>query len=228
MSGYIGNDGSALAGGLNPSGQAQGFKVDASGNLEVAVENAQALGQQTSANSVSIVPASDAFLRTWPYAADLARLGQAFIVSYSSGGAAGGSGKYGMVSVFNPAGSGKTLIIPSAQYLDTSAASGDAVYKTTVDPQLGAPSYPNVQNFLGGSGGQAFVGNATYVDPGTSPPGQFMYLGTHDTSIKMAEILSQGTPFVLPAGVASGFLLAVSLSASGTHYWAANILVVQM
>jgi hypothetical protein len=205
-----------------------GQPLAGSDGLPVTITNTQTLGQQTSANSVSIVPASDAFIRNWPYVADFARLGQVFIVSYSSGGVTGGSGKYGMVSVFNPSGSGKTLIIPSAQYFDTSAASGDAVYMTTSDPLLGSPSYANVVNFLGGSGGQVFVGDATYSDPGTSPPGTYMYLGSHDTSIKIAEILSQGAPIVLPAGVASGFLLAVSLSAATTHYWVANILVVQM
>ncbi len=35
MSGYIGNDGSELAGALNPSGQVQGLQVDNSGNLKV-------------------------------------------------------------------------------------------------------------------------------------------------------------------------------------------------
>ena len=33
MSGYIGNDGSALAGGLNPSNVVQGIAVDAQGRL---------------------------------------------------------------------------------------------------------------------------------------------------------------------------------------------------
>ena len=35
MSGYIGNDGSALAGGLNPSGVVQGLSVDSGGKLNV-------------------------------------------------------------------------------------------------------------------------------------------------------------------------------------------------
>ncbi len=35
MSGYVGNDGSQLAGGVNPSGQVQGLSVDASGKLNV-------------------------------------------------------------------------------------------------------------------------------------------------------------------------------------------------
>ena len=35
MSGYVGNDGSQLTGGLNPSGQAQALSVDASGKLNV-------------------------------------------------------------------------------------------------------------------------------------------------------------------------------------------------
>ncbi|HLH61668.1 MAG TPA: hypothetical protein VKV20_08295 [Ktedonobacteraceae bacterium] len=53
MTGYIGNDGSALAGGLNPSGQVQGLSVDTTGKLNV---NASVSSGPTNITQINSAP----------------------------------------------------------------------------------------------------------------------------------------------------------------------------
>lgn len=101
MSGYIGNDGSALAGGINPLGALQGLKVDSLGNLSVE---------------------------------DMIRLltmnGQAF--SATTGKLASPSAATLGFQLFNPANSGKNLLIFSLVVI-YGAGSIDDFRMTTAD-----------------------------------------------------------------------------------------------
>jgi hypothetical protein len=89
MSGYIGNDGSALSGGLNPSGVIAGLNLDAGGNLKTVASGSPA---ETPVNFNQVNGA--AFSNTNPLFVDLVRvLGAALsaanpvFVSQSLGGA---------------------------------------------------------------------------------------------------------------------------------------------
>ena len=67
MSGYIGNDGSALAGGLNPSGVIQGMALDALGNLG-NISNVQRLilsGQGFTATTGKVTAAANMAAQFW-------------------------------------------------------------------------------------------------------------------------------------------------------------------
>src|SRR5579859_913898 len=54
MSGFTGNDGSALAGGLNPSGAVKALSVDASGNLNVNASVSSGPTNITQINSAAV------------------------------------------------------------------------------------------------------------------------------------------------------------------------------
>lgn len=58
MSGYIGNDGSALAGGINASGQVQGLSVDNTGKLNVNASVSSTLPTSSVATLTSVAGAT--------------------------------------------------------------------------------------------------------------------------------------------------------------------------
>ena len=59
MSGYIGNDGSNLAGGLNPSGVVTAFKTNTNGDLQIGNDFTEMAGLTASANGAFLLPKTD-------------------------------------------------------------------------------------------------------------------------------------------------------------------------
>ena len=95
MTGYMNSDGSALIGALNPSNQGQALQVDGSGSLKVA-------------SGVSNPVVTQDQIRAW------INNGQGF--SATTGKLMAPGQITGGFSVFNPAASGKTLLVYSLTF----------------------------------------------------------------------------------------------------------------
>jgi hypothetical protein len=195
---------------------------NASAPLAAEITNATALGQQTMANSIPVVLASDQVaLQSLDY---YARNGQVFTVGHSSyGSATGGSFVFGFLSVFNPLASGRTLLIPRICYADDSGAVPDAIWLATSDPAYGTNA--DVANLVAG-GGQSPVFSATCEDSTSSlPSGSPPQLSAHAANVPV-EFLQNGETYILPPG--NGIILGIVLTTAGAHTWAGTIIVVQL
>ncbi len=122
MSGYIGSDGSSLAGALTPGGVVASLNLDAQGNLKT--------NPLPGGNLVTNPCITEDQLRAWIIA------GQCFSGAFtqSSGETTGNF----CFSIFNPAASGKNILIISSKltYNYASSNSSGGIILTTTDPAL--------------------------------------------------------------------------------------------
>lgn len=186
--GYIGNDGSALAGGLSPSGIIQGLKVDQNGYL--AIEDMIRL---------------------------LTMNGQAFSATTTKNNAPGAA-TLGF-QLFNPANSGKSLLIYSL-ILNYGGLSFHDFRITTADvSSIAGWTNAAITPVNNKAGGPASVATAGYSN--TNLTGALLgsareVIGVPST--QSVEALTNGECIYLPAG-ASINGIALYVNATGTNNW---------
>lgn len=200
MSGYIGNDGSALAGGLNPSSVIQGLALDASGKLLVA----QTLGG-----------AALSATNPEPNISNIQQLilqGQGFTGTTGKQTAAAAA----QVGAALFAGSlAKTVLIYSARVYVSANANVQINAWTANDAALtSAVALAAANDKLGGPAPLAAM---TYIDAAVVASGT-----EHDftdvNSNVIAELMQPGKFIVIPANTAGG--LAIYPILSGANVWA--------
>jgi len=118
-------------------------------------------------------------------------------------------------SLFNPANSGKNILVFSIKMgLNNGLVAGHATL-TTTDPALGTAM--NVYNMKAGGPTSAIAGTLSYVNGAATQSGNvfdFFQAPTAD----FREMLSNFKVILLPAGAANGVAVFPSIPASG--YWA--------
>ncbi|GAC1568565.1 MAG: hypothetical protein NVS3B14_18220 [Ktedonobacteraceae bacterium] len=157
MSGYIGNDGSALAGGLNPSNQVQGLSIDATGKLYVNL--AQWNGATPAANNPVITEQN---IQNW------LRNGQVYRAC--TGTITSPSGVTTLpVNLFNPNASGKKLLLFSARLNYPSNQTNHQITSVAANPAYASPVTP--VNLDIGNGGSSVVTSVTFAAVNTAVAG---------------------------------------------------------
>lgn len=121
MAGFVNQDGSGLIGGLTPTGQGLALQLDASGNLKTT--------DSMGASATTPLITQDQ-IRAWIAS------GQGFTGTTGKQNAGASNATLGL-SVFNPAASGKTLLLFSLKAVFAGANSTHVVTLTTADPALG-------------------------------------------------------------------------------------------
>jgi hypothetical protein len=121
MAGFVNQDGSGLVGGLTPTGSGLALQMDASGNLKTTAT--------MGASAITPLITQDQ-IRTW-----IAN-GQGFTGTTGKQNAAAAAATFGL-SVFNPVGSGKTVLLFSLKVLFAGSNTTHVVTLTTSDPALG-------------------------------------------------------------------------------------------
>lgn len=185
MTNFMNADGSGLVGGLNSAGVGQALQLDASGNLQV---------------------------QDWQR--QLAQQGKAFIGSTGLLNSGTGANTYGL-SIFNPANSGKTVLIYSVRASSGTASSNSIsllLQATTTNP-----AYANavvVSNVRGSGAASAIASTCTFSSSSLtiSPP----YIQV-EISTNPIDVFSNGGYIVLPAGSANGLTVLLQTYASGIN-----------
>jgi hypothetical protein len=185
MTNFMNADGSGLVGGLNPNGVGQALQLDASGNLQV---------------------------QDWQR--QLAQQGKAFIGNTGLLNSGSGANTYGL-SIFNPANSGKTILVYSVRVSSGTASSNSIsllLQTTTINP-----AYANaatVANTRAGGAASAIASTCTFSSSGLtiSPP----YLQV-EISTGPIDAFNNGGYIILPAGSANGLTALLQTYASGIN-----------
>ncbi len=226
MSGYIGNDGSALAGGLNPSGVIQGLAIDAQGRLLLDIQ--AVLGAALSASNPLFVAQSQngAVLSATNPEVNISNIqqlivnGQGFTATTGKVAAAANMAAQFWV----PSTSTKNVLLWSMRSGYSNAnQSAQLAYLTAQDANItGAGSTNDSANFLNlKAGGAAPASGATLIHNGgiasaSGTPLDFVPTPfTADT-----EYLSPGMFLLIPAGIAAG--LAIYQVTTATGSWSAT------
>ena len=139
MSGFTGNDGSALAGGFNPSGAVAGLNLDASGNLKTNTHIRASLlaGTSFSATTGSVTNA--------------------------------GNSVFAGFSVFNPANSGVSILVHRITFFDNTNNGSHILEAVTVDPALATAITPVNRKLGGpASGASVTFLNTGFATGGTT------------------------------------------------------------
>ncbi len=155
--------------------------------------------------------------------------GQGFI--YSTGGAsgAGAAGTYGILSVFNPQNSGKSIIIDRIAYYDaTAVASADPLQLTTVDPAYGVNGSVVTNARPGNASNPASVASTSFNPNTTVLPGGIILPWAHGVTNIVYEVFQQGAYIILPAGVARGLAMALFISSVATHFYGITMFGVEV
>jgi hypothetical protein len=198
MTGYMNSDGSALVGALNPGNLGQALQVDGSGSLKVA-------------SGVSNPVVTQDQVRTW------INSGQGF--SATTGKLTAPAGINGGFSVFNPVGSGKTLLVYSLTFM-IGNTSFNQVNFTTSDPALGTSAIVSNNK----SGGPASVTSCSYANSNlTSTVGNTKDFSGAATNT-FAQMLSNGNTYVLSAG--NGLIFYANVS--GANMWLCSMVWIEM
>jgi hypothetical protein len=243
MTGYVNSDGSGLIGALNPSNQGQALQLDSSGNLKVTGGGGgggivNLADPTTPANKAAVdasgrlalVPNQSINLAQWNAATpgvsnpvitqEQMRTwllnGQGYSATTGKQTAAGAI--TGGLSVFNPAASGKTLLVSSLTFI-IGNNSFNQVNFTTTDPALGTAA--TVSNNK--SGGSASVTSCSYANTNVT------VAGTSKDAIGAAtntfvQLFSNGNAYVLPAGTGVVFYSNVS----GANVWLCSMSRIEM
>lgn len=173
MTSFLNADGSSLTGAMTPGGIGQALKVDGLGNLLVS---AGVTNQNLITN------------------------GQAFSASTGMLNSGAGTNNYAL-SIFNPAGSGKTVLIYSIQVANGSGAMTALLQRVTSDPAFSAVTPLNAR---AGGGVSALAGHVTQAT--SNQP----LSGTYDQVVIVVgatlEILSNGAAILLPGGSNNGLV----------------------
>ena len=226
MSGYIGNDGSQLAGGLNPSGVIQGLQVDAQGRLLLDIQTV--LGAALSATNPLFVAQSQngAVLSATNPEINISNIqqlilnGQGFSATTSKVTAAANMAAQFWV----PSSSTKNVLIWSARSGYSNAnQNAQFTYLTAQDANItGAGSTNDSANFLNlKAGGSASASGATLIHNGSIASTSGTPLDFVPTPFTGAtEYLSPGMFILIPAGVAAG--IAIYQATTATGFWSAT------
>ncbi len=194
MAGYVNSDGSGLVGGLTPTGAGLSLQLDASGNLKTTT----AMGGNASTPMIT-----QDQIRAW------ISNGQGFTGSTGRQNAPASVAIYGL-SVFNPNGSGKTLLVFSLKAVYAGANNTHLVTITANDPALGNAGL--VTNNRAGSGTSS-VASTTFATTGQTVAGS-----THDfvqtAQNGTLEVFTNGDVVMLPPGYGLAFWMSVT-SAGG-------------
>lgn len=210
MSGFINADGSALVGGLTSSGTGKAFATDSNGNLNT---NLLAGGNPLAPTNPAIVEMN---LQTWTRNAQVCSATTTRLLA----SAAQNCG----ASVFNPATSGKNILIFSIKMgLNNNLIAGQ-VTLTTADPAFGTAM--NCLNMKAGGPASVLVAanSLSYVNGAATQSGtvfDFFQAPAGD----FREALLNNKVILLPAGSANGVALFPSIPASG--YWVVTITYVE-
>lgn len=202
MSGYIGNDGSALAGGLNPSGAIQGIGVDGNGRLITSgYIGSSAVGLT---NPYPTLDQVDGMIANGQgYVA----VGKLTSVASSNAG----------LAIFNPASSGKNVLIYRATQTLTAGNALTELRYNSADFALGTAVTPANMR-AGGAAGVATGSSA--ASAATGGVGTLVG-GMQSIANTSLELLQSNTRILLPNGAqANGFELLCNTSAAGTLYLA--------
>ena len=196
MTGFVNQDGSGLVGGLSPTGQGLALQLDASGNLKTTT----ALG---GAATTPLITQDQ--IRTWIAA------GQGFTGSTGKQNAAAAAAPLGL-SVFNPVGSGKTLLLFSLKALFAGSNTTHVVTLTTSDPALGNAGV--VTNNKAGSANTS-VSSTTYATANQTIAGT-----THDyvqtAQNGTLEVFTNGDVVLLMPG--NGLTFWMNITVAGGNW----------
>ncbi len=191
---FLNPDGSGLVGGLNAAGVGQALQLDASGNLKVS--GAASLG------SLSAPNITEDQIRAW-----IAN-GQSFSVTTGKLTAAGAINAG--FSVFNPAASGRTLLVYSIKYM-IGNNNFSTLNLTTTDPALGTSMTP-VNNKAGSS--TTSVTSCSYANSNLASAGT-VNDAFGSASNTLTQVLQNGDCLVVPPGY--GFALYLNLSGANAY-----------
>jgi hypothetical protein len=249
MSGFTNSDGSSLIGGQKPSGQGQALQVDTAGNLLVNVATGGGGGSvvniadpTTPANKIIVDGTGKIGLNNFPavQAINLTQVNgvahslsspvftedqiRAWIINGQSYGTttgkqtAAGSINAGF-SLFNPAASGKVVLLYSLKFM-IGNTSFNTLTLTTSDPAFG--SSLTISNNRAGAVGSSVV-SATFTNTNVTTTGT-----TNDAIGSATNTLTQvffnGDVLVIPAGNGMAFYLNIS----GANSWAVSADWVEM
>ncbi|GCE21611.1 hypothetical protein [Dictyobacter kobayashii] len=140
--------------------------------------------------------------------------GHAYSVHSGLQSAAAGTNDYPL-SLFNPAGSGKSILVYSLRVAASNAATNaiNARLKlTTSDPAYG--SQATVSNQKAGGAASAIASSCTYTTTSTTPTAPFAMV---DIGNGPLELLQNEQCVYLPAGSANGLTLTLETSAAGSY-----------
>ncbi len=197
--GYIGSDGSALAGALNPSGIVAALNLDGSGNLKT--------NPLPGGNAVTNPCITEDQIRGWLIN------GQCFSATYNQTIGAAAQGNFAL-SIFNPANSGKSILIFSSKVtLNYSIYTVGNLLLNTTDPTYNTAITP--ANLKAGSS-TASIASVTANSATTTWPS-----GTNiDTSFAIPEMLTNNAAILLPPG--NGLVSALYVGNSQEYALAAK------
>ena len=216
MSGFTGNDGSGLVGGLNPSGAVKALSVDASGNL--ILSNLLQIGGQNAL--VETLGAMAGAFVTEDVIRNFTLMGKAFSVTTGKNQAPGAV-TLGF-QVFNPANSGKNLLIYSLVIVCAAAGIHDIRMTTADVSSIAGWSGNNVAITPVNNKGGGAASAATCGYSNTSITGGLLGSSRETTALsanQAIETLTNGECILLPSS-ASINGLAVYFNATGSNNWA--------
>ena len=238
MSGFLGSDGSALAGGLNPSGVAQGLSVDATGKLNVNASVSSGPTNITQINGATLSASNPLFVAQSQNGAVLSATNPEINISniqqlilngaafnYSTGKIAAAVNMAGQFWV--PASSSKNVLIWSVRTGYSNANQSEQFdYITAQDTNItaGTNASANVLNLKGGGAAPA-SGATLYYNGGVAGPSgtPLDFLPTPFTT--NVELLSPGMFLLIPAGTAGG--IAVYSVTTATGSWVFTVRTVE-
>jgi len=193
MTGYMNPDGSALAGGLLPSGAGQALAFDASGNLKVIGENSAALPVVTEDHIRAYISAGQGFNAT---------TGKVTAANANQA-----------VSFFSPASNTKNVLLYSLEIMYSNAVAAHDVRLANADP-----NYPNacpILNMKQAAGVASSVVNATYSTAAVAASGANL-LAAPMTGVNLtAQLFANGAVLLFPAGTANGVVVFLGNTAAG-------------
>ncbi len=196
MSGFLNADGSALVGGLTTLGVGQAFQLDAAGSLKV----------NGGGNPVTNPMIAQDQLRAWLLT------GQSYCASTGLISAATATNNYPL-SIFNPAVSGKNILIYSLQ-----VTNGSGALTALVAPVTANPAFSNVAAVANArAGGSASVLASTVT---TTTISQFVsgpYVLVATVVSGTLELLTNSAGFLLPAGSANGLVVYIQTYNTGLN-----------
>jgi hypothetical protein len=191
MSGYTNSDGSALVGALNPEAFGQALQVDSGGNLKVTSGASDGLG------NVSVQD----YIRT------AITQGKGFLGT--SGLLNLGAGTYAL-SLFNPATSGKSLLVYSVKM-----SSGGSSLNAQINLVTSNPGFANAVTVANARiGTSSSVASATYASTNQTTSGSLVQIEMGSQNVPIELLLNTST-LLLPSGLANGLIAYITTFASG-------------
>jgi hypothetical protein len=194
VSAFLNFDGSELSGALNPAGVGQALRVDGDGNLKVMA-----------ASSVGVPTITEDQVRAWIIS------GQGFTGGTGMMNSATGTNN-NPLCIFNPAASGKNILIYSLSVSSGSAgASGISAFVTAVTVNPAYDTMAVVANARLGGPASAIVASCTFTTTNQTIAGTLQFVA----STGPIELLANGTALLLPAGSAHGVTAFLQTYAAG-------------